>query len=77
MNASWFPVPHAVLLDAMDISTSTWSPLENTIGCNTDSVELTEFAALLREADEVVKLETQVIEEENELSRLPKTSEPF
>ena len=62
-----------VLPDAMDISTSTSPPINHTIGCNRDSFKMKEFAALLREADEIEKLEAQVIEREDELSRLRKS----
>ena len=58
-----------VLPDAMDISTSTSSPINHTIGCNTDSVEMKQFASLLREADEIDKLEAQIKEEEDKISR--------
>ena len=62
-----------VLQDAMDISPSTSPPIDHTIGCKTDSVEMKEFAALIREADEIEKLEAQVKEKEDELSRLRKS----
>ena len=59
-----------VLPDAMDISTSTWPPINLTIGCNTDSVEMKGISALLRETDEIKKLEAQLKEKEDEIFRL-------
>ena len=67
------PVAPPVLPDAMDISTSTSPPINHTIGCSTDSLEFEEFVALLREADKIGKLEAQVKEKEDELSRLRKS----
>ena len=64
-----------VLPDAMDISTSTWLPIHHTIGWNTDSVGKKEFAAQLREVDEIDQLEAQVKEKEDELFCLPKCSD--
>ena len=56
------PVAPPVLHDAMDISTSTSPPINHTIFCNTDSVEIKTFAALLGEADAIEKLEAQITE---------------
>ena len=53
-------VAFLVLLDAMDIATSTSPLIGYTIGCNTDSVEVKEFDVLLREGNEIEKLEAQV-----------------
>ena len=63
------PVPPSVLADAMDVSTSTTPPLTSTVGSITDSVEHREFAALLREADELERLEEQLKERSNQLDR--------
>ena len=63
------PVPPPVLPDAMDVSTITTPPLTSTVGSITDSVEHREFAALLREADELERLEQQLKERSNQLDR--------
>ena len=57
----------------MEISTSSSPPLTNIIACNTNSVELKEFAALLRQVDEIEKLDREVEEKEDELSRFRKS----
>ena len=57
----------------MDISTSTSPPIMDTIGCNTDFVQMKQFAALLREEDEIERLEAQVKEKEDEVSSLRKS----
>ena len=62
-----------VLPDAMDISVSTSPPINHTISCNTDSVEMKGFAAQLCGADGIEKLEAQVKEKENQFSRLRKS----
>ena len=53
-----------VIPDTMDTSISTSPPINTSIGCNTDSVEKKEFAALLRQADEIERLEAEVEEKE-------------
>ena len=63
------PVPPPALPDAMDVSTITTPPLTSTVGSITDSVEHREFAALLREADELERLEEQLIKRSNQLDR--------
>ena len=62
-----------VLPDAMDISNSNSPSINHTIGCSTDSVAVNELAALLLEADEIEKLEAQIKEQEDELSRCRKS----
>ena len=64
-----FPRAAPVLPDAMDVSTITTPPLTSTVGSVTDSVEHREFAALLREADELERLEEQLKERSNQLDR--------
>ena len=51
------PVPPSVLPDAMDVSAITTPLLTSTVGSIIDSVEHREFPALLREADELERLE--------------------
>ena len=70
-----FPVAPPVLPEAKDISISTSTLINHTMGCNTDSVEMKEFAAVIREADEIYKLEAQVkkIKKEDGLYRLRKS----
>ena len=63
------PVPPPVLPDAMDVSTITTPPLTSTVSSITDWVEHREFAALLREADELERLEEQLKERSNQLGR--------
>ena len=63
--------PH-ILRDAMEISTSTSPTLKNTTVCNTDSVEMKNFAAPLGETDEIEKLQNQVKKKQDKLSRLQK-----
>ena len=63
------PVPPLVLSDAVDVSTNTTPPLTFTVGSITDSVEHREFAAPLREADELERLEEQLKERSNQLNR--------
>ena len=63
------PVPPPILPDAMDVTTITTPPLTSTVGSITDSVEHREFAALLREADELERLEEHLKERSNQLDR--------
>ena len=63
------PAPPPVLPEVMDVSTNTTSPLTSTVGSITDSVEHREVAALLREADELERLEEQLNERSNQLDR--------
>ena len=63
------PVPPPVPPDAMDVSSITTPPLTFTVGSITDSVEPQEFAALLREADELERLEKQLKELSSQLDR--------
>ena len=58
-----------VLPDGMDVSTITTPPLTSTVVSITDSVEHREFAALLREADELERLEEPLEERSNQLDR--------
>ena len=67
------PVPPLVFSCAIDISPFRSPPLNDTIGCNTDSIEMKDFVVLLREADGIEKLDKQVKEVEDELSRLRKS----
>ena len=62
-------MPPQTLPDAMDVSTITTPPSTSTVGSITDSVEHREFAALLREADELERLEEQLKERSNQLDR--------
>ena len=62
-------MPPLVLPDAMDVSTITTPPLTSTDGSITDSVEHQEFAALLRETDELERLEEQLKERSSQLDR--------
>ena len=61
------PVPPPVLSDAMDVRSFRIPPLTSTVGSITDSVEQREFAARLREADELERLEEQLKERSNQL----------
>ena len=62
-------MPPPFLPDVMDVSTVTTPPSTSTVGAITDSVEHGEFAALLREADELERLEEQLKERSNPLDR--------
>ena len=61
------PLPPPVLPDVMDVSTIKTPPLTYTAGSITDSVEHREFAAFLREADELGHLQKQLKERSNQL----------
>ena len=63
------PMPPPVLPDSMDVSPITPPPLISTVGSITDWVGHREFAALLREADELESLEEQLKERSNQLDR--------
>ena len=65
-------VPLSVLTDATEMPTSTLPAFRNTdtVYFNTDSIKMKNFAALLREADENSKLETQVEKKAVELLHL-------
>ena len=63
------PVPPPVLPGVMDVSTITTPPLTSTVGSITDSFDHREFAALLREADEIERVEEQLKERSNQLDR--------
>ena len=63
------PVLPPVLPDAMDVSNITTPPLTSTVGSITGSVEHREFAAFLREAHELERLEEQLKERSNQLDR--------
>ena len=65
-------VPPPVLPDSMDVTTITTPPLTSTVGSITDSVEHREFASLLREADELGRLEEQLKERSNQLDQQQK-----
>ena len=62
-------MPPPALPDVMDVSTITTPPLSSTISSTTDSVEQREFAALLREADELERPEEQLKEHFYQLDR--------
>ena len=63
------PVPPPVLPDVMDVSTITTSPLTYTVVSLTDSLGQREFSALLREADELERLDEQLKGRSNQLDR--------
>ena len=55
----------------METSTSALPLLNKTICCNTDSIEMKELVAFLREPYEIEKLKTQVKEYQDEFLCLP------
>ena len=63
------PVPPPVLPDAMDVSTITTPPVTSTVGFITGSAEHREFAAPLREADQLERLEEQLKKRSKQLDR--------
>ena len=64
-----FPVPPPVLPDVMDVSPITTPPLTSIVGSISDLVEHREFAALLRETDELERLQEHLKDRSNQVDR--------